>query len=274
MRTRLLLLLAAFAASACKSHALDAPLAPFDAGITDATATPDFVAADGAMTPSDLLLFPAPDLDTATHATRCANATTITFTLDDELRHVPAMTAETWYRSFTDPNAGFVELMVGAETEDFALVTDGIGDKRIVSGWFGRFVGSKSVGFVTDQFAWHHFAAQMERSADGTTIEYTAYRDGVRINTETGEPFFIDFFNPKTIYVCGKTHFRFFGELDDIRLSKVARYHDDFTPAPYVDDADTIAIVDFETLPLVDRSAYHHAITVEGPAPQLVAGHP
>lgn len=227
--------------------------------------------------PMDLVgadLSAPPDLLNPNHAVRCDTAGKVQFDVTGELFQAPAITIEAWFRINSPSSGSSSEVMIASEQSDFELTIETNDGKPSAVAYFGHFVGSRGAGFIhSPDKQWHHVAAQYALTADGSAIAYSYYFDGKRRSFEMGEPFFVDFFNPTIVHLCSaKQGARFFGELDDVRLSKVARYDADFVPGALSDDPDTVVLLRFESVPLVDDSAHHRPITVINATPQLVPG--
>jgi hypothetical protein len=275
------LVLAVAALASCRTGLLEGEPPPDAAA--DLTIAPDFA------TPVSDLAGPP-----SHHALLCDG-------IDDEvaidvaglLDHVQAFTVELWLRadgkgpigttlSGQRPLSSLPRQLgqdpVYLDLSDFngqrlltAVFMDACGGTEVMAGGLGVTLDAPN--------AWHHFAAQYELASDGSYL-YQSFIDGVPWALQIEEPGVAYCFAPQKIVLChGKVESKpeaapFLGAIDDLRLSSAARYEGPFVPAPPVADAATVALLRFESLPLVDESGHGLAVTVAGD-PQLTgADHP
>ncbi|MFT4513058.1 MAG: 3',5'-cyclic AMP phosphodiesterase CpdA [Planctomycetota bacterium] len=179
--------------------------------------------------------------------------------ITDEQIELPngAITLECWLRG--DNFAGRRGLITKTEMSDYGLFcSDGTIDFSVLLG--DRYVSATSTGAVLRPGTWHHVAGVF----DGKQVRI--YVDGLVVAMQSGKgrrrtnklPLYIGADTNKN----GKPTSHFIGSIDDVRLSKVARYVGKSfdPPAKHVPDNDTVLLIpcdrDFGPW-TIDRSKQH-----------------
>jgi hypothetical protein len=120
-----------------------------------------------------------------------------------------------------------------------------------------------------DVGTWHHLAIELEAApADGSPRRVRMFVDGAEQPEGTSADELCP--DPNMLYLCrgatptSNSQRSFQGLIDDVRVSDVVRYDANFTPALYGTDADTVALLRFETEPLVDEGPHRFTLAIEG----------
>lgn len=281
---RIVVLAGAALAAGCIDRALGVPLETSvlegrdgaferDGGAPDedlAVAVDLTTAADLA-TPPDLVFVPGP------HALRCnGSSTAVGVTLPAVLNRPLALTIEFWFRAtdmrtrFEGSLVAFGHLLVGYFIDPSL---DGSPTFLHVAAFLSEFAPHPLA-----RGAWHHFAVQYAPGAPGL-FRYRWFLDGVVQHDESRPVQEILSFMSDTIWICGWmdgddwVDRPFDGEIDELHVSTVARYDTDFVPAERAADDQTLALLHFDSEPLVDSGPLAHLVTPIGPI-MLAAPHP
>ena len=200
----------------------------------------------------------------------------VSFDLSGLLQHATAFTVEMWMRSDGPFLSGMEYSVLQSPSTtlpqynfEFDVYeehgTPSVGEFLIHFDYCDNGIGQQAA--LNPPATWHHLAAEYRQGADATTNAQVFF-DGHRISefTEYALP---DCFIPSMVYLCGEPEIQsFHGAVDGLRISSVARYASDFNPPILTADANTVALLQFESLPLVDDSPNHLAISTQGD-PQL-----
>lgn len=223
------------------------------------------------------LATPAPDLmptlPTAPRALRCRDDASISFSIADELSALPAATIEMWINPTSAIDAVGNETALGEAQDQFAIELEHGGRTTLPTLW--TTLANNRAGVPSDNMpGWRHVAMQYTRAANGATVDFRYFEEGLQEMALSYWPEDIDRFNPSTVFACrGAGTNAFNGEIDALRISNVARYDGDFEPAPYLNDTNTVVLVHFDDLPLTDDSPTHRPISTSGDI-ELVATEP
>lgn len=273
-------------AAGCAERALSPPTesaddagAPMDAGphvvdlgvdLADPDLTSTDIAADDLHPTDDLVFLPGP------HALHCDGHQAIVSVAMPTPTDMPrALTVEWWYRS-DDPRVDFEGTMVTNGPVIGRFYRERFVDAPKTRHMFA--VLEETFDTTAPQESWRHVALQYQQQSDGH-VAAVVFLDGKSVASKTLSATSLDNTVLGPLSICGEPtltptpNLPFGGFLDEVRVSKIARYAGDFTPADFVADDDTLALLHFDTLPLIDSGPNAYAVTVKGNV-SLGAPHP
>lgn len=223
----------------------------------------DLTTAADLSAPPDLVFVPGP------HALRCnGSSTAVSVALPTVLNRPLALTIEFWFRA-TDTRTRFESYLVAFGQLFAGYFIDPFLDGSPTFVYLTAFL-SEFDPHPLARGAWHHLAVQYGPGASGL-FRYRWFLDGVVQHDESRPVQEILSFMSDTIWICGSmdgvawVDRPFDGEIDEVHVSTVARYDTDFVPAERAADDQTLALLHFDSEPLVDSGPMAHLVTPIGP---------